>query len=129
MASALIGLYRDKKKGKLGGVCAGLADKLGIEPWLVRILAVTALLFTSFLTLILYIAAWLMLEDKPAQVAPEAEHIKATAWRTGLAPDEALSRLEQRLQGLNGRIANMEQLLTSEEFRVRRAFSDLDKPS
>ncbi|NLJ92698.1 MAG: envelope stress response membrane protein PspC [Aeromonadales bacterium] len=129
MASTLIGLYRDKKKGKLGGVCAGLADKLGVEPWLVRILAVTALLFTSFLTLILYIAAWLMLEDKPVQIAPEAEHIKATAWQTGLTPDEALSRLEQRLQGLNGRIAKMEQLLTSEEFRVRRAFSDLDKPS
>ncbi|MBM7454782.1 phage shock protein C [Oceanisphaera litoralis] len=130
MASTLINLYRDKRNGKLGGVCAGIARKAEVEPWLVRVLALTGLVFASFLTFVLYIAAWLLLEDRPA--AAEAEearqaHVKAAGWQSGLSPQEALTRLESRLQQLNGRVAKMEQLLTSREFRLRREFNDLSK--
>lgn len=127
MASTLINLYRDKRNGKLGGICAGIAQKLGVEPWLVRVLAVTALVFTSFLTLVLYIAAWLLLDDKPVVLEQEPSHIKTAGWQSGLSPEDALVRLETRLQGLNGRVAKMERLLTSQEFRVRREFTHLDK--
>lgn len=127
MASTLINLYRDKRNGKLGGVCAGIARKMGVEPWLVRVLAVTCLLFTSFLTLIFYIAAWLLLDDKPVVIEAEPSHIKTAGWQSGLSSTEALTRLEDRLQGINARVATMERLLTSEEFRVRREFNELDK--
>ncbi|MCT7655490.1 PspC domain-containing protein [Oceanimonas sp. NS1] len=70
MASTLINLYRDKRNGKLGGVCAGIARRLEVEPWLVRVLAITGLLFASFLTLVLYIAAWLLLDDIPDNLSP-----------------------------------------------------------
>lgn len=129
MASTLINLYRDKRRAKLGGVCAGIADKVGVEPWLVRILAVTFFIFGHALTLILYIAAWLLLDDKPTQEKAEPNHIKTAGWQSGLSPDEALTRLESRLQGLSTRIVTMERLLTSAEFRVRREFNDLDKHS
>ena len=33
-------LYRDPQRGALGGVCAGLADYLGVEIWVVRLVAV-----------------------------------------------------------------------------------------
>ena len=127
MASTLINLYRDKRNGKLGGVCAGIARKVGVEPWLVRVLAVTGLVFTSFLTLVLYIAAWLLLDDRPQTDEAGPEHVKSTGWQSGLSPNDALTKLETRLQGLNGRVAKMERLLTSQEFRVRREFNDLDK--
>lgn len=127
MASTLINLYRDKRNGKLGGVCAGIARKVGVEPWLVRVLAVTALVFTSFLTLVLYIAAWLLLDDRPQVAEAGPDNVKSTGWQSGLSPNDALTRLETRLQGLNGRVAKMERLLTSQEFRVRREFNDLDK--
>ncbi|ART78975.1 envelope stress response membrane protein PspC [Oceanisphaera avium] len=127
MASTIINMYRDKRRGKLGGVCAGIAHKLGVEPWLVRIIAVTCLLFTSFLTLIFYIAAWLMLDDKPSLSEAASDHIKSTSWEAGLSSDEALTRLDQRLQGINSRISTLERLLTSEEFRLRREFNDLNK--
>lgn len=127
MASTLINLYRDKRNGKLGGVCAGIARKVGVEPWLVRVLAVTGLVFTSFLTLVLYIAAWLLLDDRPQTEEAGPTHVKSTGWQSGLSPHDALTTLETRLQGLNGRVAKMERLLTSQEFRVRREFKDLDK--
>ena len=129
MASTLINLYRDKRHGKLGGVCAGIAHKVGVEPWLVRVLAVTCLLFTSFLTLIFYLAAWMLLDDKSSLLEEEPSHIKTAGWQSGLSANEALTRLESRLQGLNSRVVSLERLLTSEEFRLRREFNELDKGS
>ncbi|ATG73608.1 envelope stress response membrane protein PspC [Zobellella denitrificans] len=125
MASTLMNLYRDKRNGKLGGVCAGIARKAGVEPWLVRVLAVTGLVFASFLTFVLYMAAWLLLEDRPDQPEPEPAHVKSAGWQSGLSPKEALDKLEGKLRRLNGRVAEMEQLLTSREFRLRREFNDL----
>jgi len=59
-------LYRDPKKGKLAGVCAGLAAHFGWELWLVRIIFVSGMLLTgvSFF-LVAYIIAWVVLEQKP----------------------------------------------------------------
>ncbi|MBL1378065.1 envelope stress response membrane protein PspC [Zobellella iuensis] len=125
MASTLMNLYRDKRNGKLGGVCAGIARQAGVEPWLVRVLAVTGLVFASFLTFVLYIAAWLLLEDRPEPPASGADHVKTTGWQSGLSPQEALEKLEGKLKRLNGRVAEMEQLMTSREFRLRRAFNEL----
>ena len=34
-------LYRDPRRQKIGGVCAGIARYYGMEPWVVRIIAVT----------------------------------------------------------------------------------------
>ena len=44
-------LYRDPRRGALGGVCSGLADYLGVEVWVVRLVAVTALIFSLFITI------------------------------------------------------------------------------
>ncbi|WP_116473510.1 envelope stress response membrane protein PspC [Zobellella maritima] len=125
MASTLINLYRDKKNGRLGGVCAGIAHKLGVEPWLVRIFALTGLVFASFLTLVAYIAAWLLLDTMPDEAESSPAHIKTTGWQSGLSPQEALQTLEQKLRALNGRVAELEQLVVSPEFRLRREFNDL----
>lgn len=54
-------LLRDSEKGKVAGVCAGLANYLGWEVWLVRIVFFTGLVFGSPLFFIAYIAAWLIL--------------------------------------------------------------------
>lgn len=59
-------LTRDKKKGKIAGVCAGVAEYFVIETWLVRILTVTAfLLGASPFVVVAYVAAWFILDEKP----------------------------------------------------------------
>lgn len=56
-------LYRDPANGKLGGVCAGLAEYFDMEIWLVRILVVSAfLLGGGFFIIVAYVAAMLILE-------------------------------------------------------------------
>ncbi|MBV1943376.1 PspC domain-containing protein [Streptococcus parasuis] len=67
-----IDLYRVRKGKVVSGVLAGIAHKLGWEPWLVRALFIAGLLFgKSFILLIaLYAAAVYFLpykEDKDAE--------------------------------------------------------------
>ena len=58
-------LYRDKKHGKILGVCAGVARYYGLETWVVRCLAVTALIFFNWVALVTYVVAGLILDVGP----------------------------------------------------------------
>ncbi len=60
-------LYRDKQRGKIAGVCSGVAEYFGLEVWLVRILTITAfLLLAGPFVLVAYVAAWFILDEKPS---------------------------------------------------------------
>lgn len=61
-------LYRNTSQGKLAGVCAGIADYFGWESWLVRILVVSGVLLGMQWFIVIYIAAWFILDKKPANV-------------------------------------------------------------
>jgi signal transduction histidine kinase len=53
-------LRRDRSRGLVGGVCAGLAARLGVDPWLMRLGFAAAALFGG-LGVALYVLAWLAL--------------------------------------------------------------------
>jgi phage shock protein PspC (stress-responsive transcriptional regulator) len=57
-----LGVVRDRGTGWLGGVCAGLAHRLGVDPLLVRALAIV-LVFAGGFGLVAYLVAWLILPD------------------------------------------------------------------
>lgn len=124
-------LYRDPVNGKITGVCAGLADYFGLEIWLVRILVVTAaLLGGSFLVIVAYVAFTLMLEKQPhdyqQSVKTSQEHkIKSKAWQAGQTPDRFLAKIDEELDGVDKRVRAMEAYVTSETFKVNRAFNKL----
>lgn len=79
-------LQRDVKRGKLAGVCAGLAAHFGWELWLVRIIFVSGMLLTgvSFF-LVAYVIAWVVLEKKPNH---ETTQQHAKHWRDKTAQSE-----------------------------------------
>jgi phage shock protein C len=59
-------LHRDPSKGKIAGVCAGIAEYFGMEIWLVRVLTLTGFfLLGGPFFFVGYIAAWFILEKKP----------------------------------------------------------------
>lgn len=51
-------LTRDTHDKMLGGVCSGIAAYAGLDPLLVRVLAVIGILFTLPLGLIAYFVLW-----------------------------------------------------------------------
>lgn len=65
-------LYRNTENGKIAGVCAGIADYFKLETWLVRILTVTAFfLMAGPFVVVSYVAAWFILDKKPAGSAQD----------------------------------------------------------
>jgi phage shock protein C len=61
-------LYRSVRDSKIAGVCAGIADYLGIDPTIVRLLAVI-LLFAWLSSAVAYVLAWIIIPRAPAAEA------------------------------------------------------------
>jgi phage shock protein C len=124
-------LYRDPSNGKLGGVCAGIAEYFGMEIWLVRILTVSAfLLGIGFLVTLAYIAAWLILEKMPEErVYQQAlfrdHHVKQKPWQAGKPAGQILRSVEAELDKMEQELREMEAYVTSSAFNVDREFRNL----
>ena len=52
------------RRGWLGGVCAGLANFVNIDPTIVRIVVVVAAIFFPKITIAAYAIAWLLLDKR-----------------------------------------------------------------
>ncbi|WP_339724944.1 envelope stress response membrane protein PspC [uncultured Paraglaciecola sp.] len=148
-------LHRDPSKGKIAGVCAGIAEYFGMEIWLVRILTLTGFfLLGGPFFFVGYIAAWFILEKKPkGYIAkprgeafgrkghqnkeqgkgwhniPEEESekvvVKSKIWQAGESPKQAFIDIKQRFEKNETRLRKMETYVTSSEFQLNRELSKL----
>ncbi|KAB2365978.1 PspC domain-containing protein [Actinomadura montaniterrae] len=62
------GLYRPRHGRVIGGVCAGLAQRFGMAPWTVRLLALLSCLLPGP-QFVVYLVLWVMLPDEDHHVA------------------------------------------------------------
>jgi len=148
-------LYRDPSKGKIAGVCAGIAEYFGMEIWLVRILTLTGffLLAPPFF-FVGYIAAWFILEKKPRGLSTRAREseftatsqynrvpskgwhnvseqesekvvVKSKVWQAGEPPKQVFIDIQRRFANNEDRLRKMESYVTSSEFQLNRELSKL----
>jgi phage shock protein C len=117
-------IWREPDQGWVAGVCAGIADNLGIRPGLVRAAAVVGLVFFTVPTAIGYLVLALALKPKPPALF--ADPAQEAFWR-GLRSDpmQSLAGLRDRLAALDRRLGRAETLVASDEFELRRGFRDL----
>jgi phage shock protein C len=117
-------LYRDPERGMLAGVAAGIADYVGIEPIVIRLAFVLALILFFVPAAITYVVLAFALPRRPPALyaSPEDESF----WR-GVAtrPDGTLHALSRRFADLEGRLRHIEGQVTSREFELHRKFRDL----
>ena len=147
-------LYRNPSRGKIAGVCAGIADYFGWETWLVRILVVSGVLFGMPFLILGYIAAWFILDKNPKFPSKQAnakyhraeqeesanryhnnhvnqdktnEHIKVKArvWQSGEPPKQAFHDIRKKFASLEKQLQRIEQYVTSSEFTVAREINKL----
>jgi len=143
-------LYRDPSRGKICGVCVGVADYFGLEVWVVRIIAVTALLFFQFPIFIAYLVGYFVLEPRPG--TGEYDKVKSLkkkfhrdsyteksarnsagrqpasvqqVWKKGRIPAQTLTKLNISFKSLEGRLQKMESYVTSKQFELRKEFEEL----
>jgi phage shock protein C len=119
-------LYRDVENARIAGVCAGIADYLGVRRRVVRLVAVFCLVFFLFPTVLVYVVLTLALRPKPPELfrSSEEEHF----WR-GVArePVDTLQSLRRRFRDLEDRLGQMERQVASGDFDLHRKFRELDR--
>ncbi len=58
-------LYLSEKDKKIGGVCGGIAEYLGADPTVVRLLWIVLTIFSMGAGIILYLIAWIIIPKRP----------------------------------------------------------------
>lgn len=119
-------LYRDPDDGKILGVCAGIADFFGFNPWAVRLGALIALFLFPPPAIIAYLLAGLVLDRRPPDLyrSPSEERF----WRSvRTEPSRTAHDLDLKFRELERRLRSIEAYVTSQEFKLRRAFDDLER--
>ncbi len=112
------GLYRDPAHGKVAGVCAGLGAYFQIRPKFIRIAAVVGSLFGFFPVIAgLYVLLTMILPVRPEGMTGVGEGEDR--------PRPSVDELKRRFESLDHRLARMEELVISEDFRLRQKFREL----
>ena len=75
----LRGFYRDRENAWIFGVCAGIADRFNFRLSTVRIIAVICLVLFFWATALVYIAATLLIREKP--LIYSGRHTEYDFWR------------------------------------------------
>ena len=117
-------LYKNREKGKLTGVCAGLGDFFGVSVTAIRVGLVFAVIFGGFPFLIAYVILWLILDPRPEQLYDGA--VEEGFWRSyRRSPSEMSDNLSTRYERINRRIADLERVVTSSKYSLRKEFEQL----
>jgi phage shock protein C len=58
------GLFRPREGRVLGGVCAGLGRRVGLDPWPARLLFVLALMLIPGSQLLIYPVLWIVMPSE-----------------------------------------------------------------
>lgn len=120
--------YRSRTDKVWLGICGGLAERFGWEPSLVRILFVIGFFFMPGPVLLIgYVVGAMITPKEPIgrpNLAPEEEQF----WRNvSDQPRVTASGLKYTFMDLEERLRNIERNVTSEEWRLKKAFRDLEQ--
>lgn len=110
-------LYLDKQNAKCMGVCAGIADYIGTQPWIVRLFFILLFIPFNVFVLSVYIILCIVLDPKPDDLYENPE--EETFWR-GMKESEirTFASVRGRFRDLEDRLRQMEAYVTSKEFNL-----------
>ena len=129
-------LYRDPRRGKIGGVCAGLARYFGLETWVVRCMALTGLIFMGSIVVPAYLIAWVVLEkvprvddglDRASRGNGDREYASpAPELGPRFSPRRNLRDAQADLDQLELKLRRMETHVTSGQYELQRELNRID---
>ena len=119
--------YRSRSDKVWLGVCGGLAERFGWESSLVRLAMVVGVLMSGFFPLIFGYIILAMITPKRPFGASTIETDEDQFWRNvSDRPRMTASGLKYTFMDLEERLRNLERNVTSEEWRLKKAFRDLE---
>lgn len=118
-------LYKIPSEGKIMGVCAGVADYLGMNRCAVRVLTVLAA-FAMPWVIIAYFVLGLALDAKPDDLYQDEQ--EEEFWRqTRKDPEYTVTEIRRRFRDIERRTVDMEAYMTSKRFRLDRELRSLEE--
>ena len=117
--------YRDKRHGKVNGICAGIADYTGFDVTLVRICMLAALFLSSGGILPVYFIAGWIAPTRPREL-DYADREDQRFWQgVRASPARSARDIRSRFRDLDRRLADIESYVTSENRSLAREIEDL----
>ena len=117
--------YRDKRNGKVMGICAGIADYTGFDVSLVRIAMIAAVFLSSGSILPVYFIAGWIAPDKPREL--ETSNIEERQFWQSVRRSPARTARDIRLQlkDIDRRLGDVESYVTTENRALAREIEQL----
>jgi phage shock protein C len=117
--------YRDKRNGKVMGICAGIADYTGFDVTVVRISMIAAVFLSSGSILPVYFIAGLVAPRKPSELETNDTE-EREFWRSvRVSPTRTARDIRMRLKDIDRRLADIESYVTTENRSLAREIEQL----
>lgn len=117
--------YRDKRAGKLMGVCAGIADYTGFDVNLVRICFIATVFMSGGSIIPFYFIAGWVTPVRPYGLEREDAQDKQFWQGVRASPARAARDISSRFRDLDRRLADIESYVTTENRSLAREIEQL----
>lgn len=117
-------LYRNRRKGMVFGVCAGLAEYFGVDVSIVRVLVVIGAIIFTPMFVVAYLLLGVLLPTKP-EIATAGDELDPLQQRIRAEPHDALGSVRHRFRELDGRLQRLEKYVTSQRYKLDKEFEQL----
>ncbi|MDQ3079662.1 MAG: envelope stress response membrane protein PspC [Pseudomonadota bacterium] len=117
--------YRNKRDGKVNGICAGISDYTGLDVTLVRIMLVAAILIGGGALLPVYFIAGWIADDQPREIAADDKDDRKFWQGVRASPGQSARDIRGRMRAIDRRLADIEQYVTTENRSLAREIEEL----
>lgn len=117
--------YKDKKNGKMMGVCAGIADYTGVDVAIIRILTFVALWLSGFSILPLYFVAGWIAEDRPRELRNDSPEDQRFWQGVRASPARTARDIRASMKAIDRRLVDVESYVLSNNRSLAREIEQL----
>jgi phage shock protein C len=117
--------YRDKRNGKVFGVCAGIADYTGFDVSLVRVCFLATIFMSGGSVLPFYFIAAMVTPTKPLEFELTDREENKFWQGVRASPTRSARDIRSRFRDLDRRLADIESYVTTENRSLAREIDQL----
>lgn len=117
--------YRNKRDGKVMGVCAGIADYTGIDVTMVRLMFLFSLFMSGGSILPVYFIAGFMAPDRPTELERDTPAERQFWQGVRASPGRSARAIGARFKDIDRRLADIEHYVTTENRSLAREIDSL----
>ena len=117
--------YKDRRNGKVMGVCAGIADYTGLDVTIVRIMMFMALWLSGFSILPVYFIAGWIAEDRPRELSNDSPEDRRFWQQVRASPARTARDIRANMRAIDRRLADVESYVLTNNRSLAREIEQL----